>query len=184
MASLPNPQIVTYAQWLNMPEVDGREEVVNGVIHLMPPNKSWHARIARELARRLEQQLDLSKFEVFSQVFGLVIRKQPLTCRNPDIAVFELASTVEERGYFHSAPKLAVEVISPSESRRWKEDKLRDYESIGLPEVWIISYRQRTVEVLTLESGKYCRPTVLRQGILKAVALPHVEIDIAQIWPH
>jgi len=40
MASLPNPQTVTYEEWLRMPEVtDAIEEVVDGEILIMPPNK-------------------------------------------------------------------------------------------------------------------------------------------------
>ena len=35
---LPNPRAVTYEEWLRMPEVEeGREEVVNGEIRIMPP---------------------------------------------------------------------------------------------------------------------------------------------------
>ena len=37
--------------------------------------------------------------------FGLVIRKQPLTSRVPDLAVFELSAIVEQDGYIHSAPQ-------------------------------------------------------------------------------
>ena len=38
MASLPNPQTVTYEEWLRMPEVtDAIEEVVDGEIRIMPP---------------------------------------------------------------------------------------------------------------------------------------------------
>jgi Uma2 family endonuclease len=40
MASLPNPRTVTYEEWLRMPEVtDFIEEVVDGEIPIMPPNK-------------------------------------------------------------------------------------------------------------------------------------------------
>ena len=63
MASLPNPRTVTYEEWLRMPEVtDFIEEVVDGEIRIMPPNKSVHARVVSRLALHLQRQLDLSKF--------------------------------------------------------------------------------------------------------------------------
>jgi len=107
MASLPKSGTVTYEEWLGMPVVnEGREEVVNGEIRITPPNKSAHVRVVARLVAALQRQLDPAKFEVFSGSFGLVIRKEPLTCREPDVAVFERAGEVEIDGYFHSAPFL------------------------------------------------------------------------------
>ena len=184
MASLPNPQTVTYEEWLRMPEVtDFIEEVVDGEIRIMPPNKSVHARVVSRLALHLQRQLDLSKFEVFSGSFGLVIRRQPLTCREPDVAVFERATEVELDGYFHSAPQLAVEVLSPSETRRSIDEKLRDYESIGTGEVWLVSPEAATVEVLVLENGQLRRAHLLAEDILRPRHFPDVQVHIAEIWP-
>jgi Uma2 family endonuclease len=185
MASLPNPKRVTYEEWLNMPIVeDATEEVIDGEIIIMPPAKLPHARITANLLRALLNQFDGDRFDALTGSFGLVIRKQPLTCRNPDLAVFDRDTGVEESGYYHSAPQLAVEVLSPSETRLRKERKLRDYESIGTPEVWVIDPPARAVEILQLQAGRLCTTPVLREGILKPMALPHVQIDIAQIWPH
>ena len=75
-----------------------------------------------------------------------MIRKDPLTCRVPDLALFVRDSVIEEDGYFHSAPQLAIEVLSPTETRREQTEKLRDYESIGVSEVWLVSPEAGTVE--------------------------------------
>src|SRR3954468_21669808 len=101
MASLPNPRTVTYEEWLEMPEVDDViEEVVDGQIITVPPAKSTHAFIVQNVADALKAQLDRGRFYVLTGSFGLVIREQPLPCRNPDIAVFDRASMVEKDGYF------------------------------------------------------------------------------------
>ena len=118
MGSLPKTHPVTYEEWLEMPQSEGREEVVNGEIIPMP-----------------------------------------------------------------LAPQLAVEILSPSETRRLTDAKLRDYESISLPEVWIVAPEGETLELLQLEGERLVTRAVLRHGILKPRAFPHVEIDIAQIWP-
>src|SRR5579872_1538752 len=103
MATLP--KTVTYEEWLRMPVVqEGREEVVNGEIRLMPPNKMPHPRVVRDLAGAFQRQLDSTTAEFFASEFGLVIRQEPLTCRQPDLAVFERAGMIEKDGYVHSAP--------------------------------------------------------------------------------
>jgi len=168
-----------------MPEAeDGTEEVVTGEIRIMPPPKSLHARIIQRLNRILDRQLDPGRTLVFSSPFGSVIRKRPLTCCEPDLAVFLPEGLVEKDGYFHSPPQLAVGVPSPSNTRPERTGKLADYGDLGVPEVWVISPEARTVEVLQLADGRLARTQILATGdTLKPKLFPHVQVDIAQIWP-
>ena len=71
--------------------------------------------------------------------FNLIIRRRPLTARIPDLAVFQIATIVERDGRIHSAPHLIVEVLSPANTRRERAEKLADYASPGVPEVWVFS---------------------------------------------
>jgi Uma2 family endonuclease len=185
MATLPQAKTVTYEEWLAMPEVeDAIEEVVNGEIRIMPPAKSLHAKIIARLNRALDRQLDPDRTLLFCSSFGLIIRKQPLTSRVPELAVFQAETVIEKDGYFHSAPQLAVEVLSPANTRRKLQEKLADYAEIGVAEVWVISPEARTVELLILESGQLVRAGLFSTGdILKPRPFPHVQVDIAQIWP-
>lgn len=184
MASLPNSRIVTYEEWLRMPEVsDAIEEVVNGEIRITPPTKLKHGLIVRRLCKAVDAQTDERKVLVLDTNFGLVISEEPLTTRVPDLAVFEWSTLVERDGYVHSAPQLAVEVLSPANTRRERAEKLEDYSSLGIPEVWVISPEGRTVEVLYLEDRQLRRHAILAEGILKPLHFPDVQINIAEIWP-
>ncbi len=185
MASLPQTRTVTYEEWIAMPEVtDAIEEVVNGEIRIMPPAKSRHARIVQRLNRSLDRQLDPDRTLLLSSSFGLVTRKQPLTSRAPDLALWHADGVIEEDGYFLSAPQLVVEVLSPGNTRREREEKLADYAELGVPEVWVVSPEARTVEVLYLESARYTRAVILASGdSLKPKLFPNVQVDIASIWP-
>jgi Uma2 family endonuclease len=182
MASLPNTKLVTYKEWLEMPEVKD-EEVVNGEIHIMPAAKANHAFIVAHTQMALMTQLDQARFYVLAGSFGIVIRVSPLTCRTPDLAVFDRATFVEVDGYFRSAPELAVEVLSPRNTHKDMRHKIADYASLGLPELWVFSQDDRAVEVLLLEEGRFRRSAILTQGALKPSRFPHVQIDIASIWP-
>lgn len=184
MAGLPNSRTVTYEEWLRMPEVgDAIEEVVNGEIRIMPPAKLKHARIVEQLHSELKAQLGPAGTLVLTGSFGLIIRKTPLTSRVPDLAVFELATMIEEDGYIHSAPQLLVEVLSPANTRREHEEKLADYAALGVPEVWVVSPEARTVELLCLEEGFLRTSRVLTGGAVTPKLFPYVNIDIAAIWP-
>jgi Uma2 family endonuclease len=184
MASLPHPRTVTYEEWLRMPVVrDAIEEVVDGEIRIMPANKWNHASIVRKVRRDLEAQLDEQEWWVLAENFGLIIRTSPLTCRVPDLAVFRKSTIVERDGYIHSAPQLIVEVLSPSNRLRSREELRQHYSTIGLAEFWIVSPEARTIEVLYLENGQLCTSAVLTEGILKPREFPRVQIDIARIWP-
>jgi Uma2 family endonuclease len=184
MASLPNSRTVTYEEWLRMPEVSGlREEVVNGEIRIMPPPKLKHGLIVRRLCKAFDSQTDDRQVLVLDVDFGLVTRREPLTTRVPDLAVFEWSTVVERDGYIHSAPQLAVEALSPSNTRRERDEKLADYATLGIPEVWIIAPEGRTVEVLYLENGQFRGHAVLTDGILTPKHFPGVEVRISEIWP-
>jgi Uma2 family endonuclease len=51
-------------------------------------------------------------------------------------------------------PDLVVEVLSPSDTRRLVDSKLKDYRKIGVRECWLVSSEARTVEVLRLSAKK------------------------------
>jgi Uma2 family endonuclease len=176
-------KILTYEEWLALPEVEGVEEVVNGEIVKMPPNKVIHADTVENLADLLKALVDRRTVQVRVSTFGLVIRREPLSTRVPDIAVFIRSNVVEKDGYIHSAPELVVEVLSPANTRSERAGKLRDYEILGVPEVWVVSPEAQTVEVLLLQDGHLVTTTLLRQGQLKPTRFPDASVDIAAIWP-
>jgi Uma2 family endonuclease len=177
------PKVITYEEWLKLPEAEGVEEVVQGKIRKMPPNKWNHARIVEELARQLRAQLDPQAVFVVTSVFGLVIRLEPLTTRVPDLAVFVKEHIVEQDGYIHSAPELVVEVLSVGNTRAERTEKLKDYESLGVPEVWVVSPEAQTVEVMLLKDGRLSTTALLREGQLSLSQFPGAAVDIASIWP-
>ena len=158
-------KLVTYQEWLRMPETqDAIEEVVNGEIRSMPPNKEPHAEAVDNLFDLMRPLLDKQTVKIRITNFGLVIRQHPLTCRTPDLAVFLKKNMVVLDGYIHSAPELVVEVLSPGNTRAEREEKFRDYESIGVPEVWALSPEAKTLEVLHLVDGRLVTVAIRNRG--------------------
>ena len=126
-------KLLSYEEWLALPEVEGVEEVVRGELRKMPPDKLIHAFTVENLASRLRAGVDRRTVQVLVATFGLVIRRDPVTTRVPDIAVFISKNIVEQDGYIHSPPDLLVDVLSPANTRPERAEKLQDYESLGVP---------------------------------------------------
>lgn len=175
--------IVTYEEWLRLPVGEDREEVVRGEIRRMPPNKRAHARIVQRLVVLLAKVFPEPAFEVVGSSFGIVIRKEPLTCCNPDLAVFRVEDVVEIDGYYRCAPLLAIELLSPSNTRREMDERFRDYEQIGAPELWVVSSEARTLEVLRLSGGRLRTAEIRNCGGLHPERSPDASVTVEDIWP-
>jgi Uma2 family endonuclease len=178
------PHILTYEEWLRMPPVeDGTDEVVKGELRFMPPTRYPHAEIIRRLIARIDRQVSESDVTVLGSNFGLMISREPLTCRSPDLAVYWRDQMVIRDGLYYSPPGLIVEILSPSENHKRKMGKVEDYAYIGVPEIWLCSPTDRSVEVWRLADGKLFRTTTATDGILETALFPGVKIAIPEIWP-
>ena len=57
------------------------------------------------------------------------------------------AATPESQAIFQGAPTLAVEILSPSDKQEDIDDKVAAYLAAGVPIVWVVQPRFRTVTV-------------------------------------
>jgi len=175
---------LTYEEWLQMPTVEyGREEVVNGELLTMAPPYLPHAFIIQRLIMCFAGQLDQKKVHILGSDFGLMISQEPLTCRSPDLALFWRGRVIERDGLCWAPPGLVVEVISKSETRRRKQEKLDDYARIGVPEAWIISPKARSVDIHLLSAGKLVSTKIAVDAEIQPTQFPGVSIPVAEIWP-
>ena len=178
------PRLLTYEDWLRMPPVeDSRDEVVNGELRFTPPTHYPHAEIIQRLIELLIPQVDRKQVAILGSNFGLMIRREPLTCRSPDLALFRRETMVIRDGLYWSAPDLVVEIISPSETRRRKEEKLTGYASIGIPEAWLISPEAQSVEVRLLSEGQLKTTAILVSGVLQPTRFPQISLLSSEIRP-
>ena len=56
---------------------------------------------------------------------------------------------------YYGTPKFIAETISPSTVKRDRTIKKDIYENAGVDEYWIISPKERALEIYYLENGKY-----------------------------
>jgi Uma2 family endonuclease len=131
----------------------------------------------------LKQQVDSNQVLVRVGGPGVIASEDPLVMRIPDLALFRKSAIVEKDGFIRSTPELIVEVLSPGNSRRERAEKLADYQSFGVPEVWVVSPEALTFEVLLLKNSALGTASITREGILRPTHFHEVAVDIASIWP-
>jgi Uma2 family endonuclease len=149
----------------------------------MPPARYANAEILRRLNRLFDRQVDEAKVAIYDSNFGLLISQEPLICRSPDLAVYWIDEMKIQDGLFCSAPGLIVEVLSPSEKRSRKDEKMQDYATLDVTEAWIISPEAETVEIRQLRERRLERIAIVADGSLQPARFPGVSIPVASLWP-
>jgi Uma2 family endonuclease len=177
---------LTYDAYLAMPEMKQRYSILDGeLVMAAAPNPS-HQAIVIEIALKLtpfvrERQLG----RVFVTPLDVVIRREPLRTRQPDVMVMgqELRAIIGPQ-VIEGAPDLVIEMLSPTHTRQELQGKLDDYRTIGVREVWVVSPEARTVEVLQLASGAMQRLGLYGLGdLLASQVLPDLRLTVDDIFP-
>ena len=62
-------------------------------------------------------------------------------------------------------------------------EQTRTRAAIAFPEVWVVSPKARTIEILVHNGTSLATEAILREGTLCLRRLPEAVIDIPGIWP-
>jgi Uma2 family endonuclease len=138
-----------FCDWVHRPENDNKWfELVRGeVIELPPPFKRHGAvcvRVSTLLSLFVEAQ---PRGYVTGNDSGVILERDPDTVRGPDVAVYDDAQEFSDLHpkYGEVPPRLAVEVLSPSDKWTNVMRKVTDYLRSGVGLVWVIDPEARTV---------------------------------------
>jgi Uma2 family endonuclease len=134
-----------------MPDDGFRYELVKGELKRMPPTGDEHGGVTMELASPLHQYVKRNNLgRVYAAETGFKLESNPDTVRAPDIAFVSterLQGAGSMQGYRSGAPDLAVEVLSPGNTKREMAEKVKEYFAAGARLVWIVNPKLKTVVV-------------------------------------
>lgn len=139
---LPSKKTVTYEEFLSIQEsFEGKVEYNNGEIIYMSPSSRKHNKIVRKIARHLEDFLEGSKCEVYTEQVAIIYESDTKRKEyQPDVfVVCEDAKTRGEK--FLSPPKIIFEVVSRSTDAMIRNDyyiKMNGYGEFGVLEYCIV----------------------------------------------
>jgi Uma2 family endonuclease len=141
----------TASELFGMPDDGFRYELVKGELRKMSPSGSEHGATIVNITVLLAQDVRARKLGVcFGAETGFKLASDPDTVRAPDVA-FIRSERIPETGlpkkFWPGAPDLAVEVLSPGDTRREVDEKVEDWLEAGVLAVWVINPKQRVVTV-------------------------------------
>lgn len=146
--------LLTVEQFERLPDDGMRHELDEGELISMPPTFGLHGKVLTETVYMLRSF-------VGPHSLGLVVtdtgfRLSADTLRAPDVAFVkaERARALDLESRFESAPDLAIEIISPSETADEIAHKVGQYLRAGAM-VWVLYPKDRTVHVF--ESARNAR---------------------------
>ena len=121
-----------------MPE-DARGELLDGELLAVNPVGPEHRYVTGRL---------ISGLNVWGEPRGYLLRRDPDTVLAPDLSLDAPGTVAEsDHGFPDQPPLLAVEVLSPDNTRREIERKVDIYLGAGVALVWVVDPGRRTVTV-------------------------------------
>jgi Uma2 family endonuclease len=145
-------RVWTEAELQALPEDGYLHEVVDGEMVMSPKNDSYHGDICAELLTALRTHAKKHKLgAVWDSSTGFWMQSR--NCRAPDISFVTKERLVRmgfkrsTRKFFPAAPDLAVEVLSPNNTRAEIDERLKDYFGSGTQIAWVINPDSESVEV-------------------------------------
>jgi Uma2 family endonuclease len=143
-------RLLTTDEYLQLPDDGQLHELQAGVLIAEPPPFPRHAQIQARLTRVLLDFVEPRGLGVVLTQGGFLLSRHPDTVRAPDVAFVRrdrFDANEAERTFFHGAPDLAIEILSPSNRPGETHAKVADYLAAGSKLVWVIDPARRVVSV-------------------------------------
>ena len=173
---------MTAEELIRLPRGQFRYELVEGELLTMSPSGAQHGAVTVYLTLPLATFVKANKLGiVFGAETGFILERNPDTVLAPDISFIhrDRIETISA-GYLEIPPDLAVEVISPSESKPKIEKKTAQWLEFGTRAVWLVYAKTRTVEVRNSSAGKLLLTE--RDELTGGDALPGFNIPVKDIF--
>lgn len=170
-------------EFLALPESLERIELINGEVVMSPSPVDLHQDAVLATATLLKQiappgKVKIAPLDVYIDGVNVV---------QPDVFWISDANTkcwLVDGKYWHGAPDLVVEVLSPSTAERDYGLKFDLYQQHGVREYWIVDASALFIQVFRLENEKFVRQGVFGAGkYFVSSVLGNLTIEVNQILP-
>lgn len=182
----PSDKKWTYTEALDIfpPDLKVKLEILNNKLIIMAAPSILHQKISNRLSNRLTnfvEEKDLGDI----LVAPTDVKFDENNVEQPDILFISVKrNAIVKANVINGAPDLIVEIISPSNHKKEREEKRALYESRGVEEYWTIFPKKRYVKVELLSDGQYQTfSEVEKEGVIQSSVLDGFQIDIQELMP-
>jgi len=143
----------TYKDYVAMTE-DGYE-VVEGVLYMLPSRRPSHQKTIINFVRHLEDFVETPELgKVY--IGPLDVELNPHNVVQPDILVM-LNEHLDRITQTHiiGAPDLVIEITDSNTANHDYGEKWEAYANGGVPEYWVVTPEELTIELLILDGSEY-----------------------------
>ncbi|MBU3075612.1 Uma2 family endonuclease [Clostridium estertheticum] len=145
----------TYEEFVEITKNVERVEFINGEIVYMSSPSVEHQRISAKLSIALNTYFTNSQCEVLSAPLDVILENENENIKNkqsvqPDIMVICDKSKFTKNNYT-GVPTIIIEILSPSNTSHDTIIKLNLYQRFKVPEYWIVSSKNRSINVYKYE---------------------------------
>jgi Uma2 family endonuclease len=171
-SSEPAERRMTVAEFLAWDDGTGtRYELVDGLLVAMNPPTPRHTEICENLGRALERQVR-PPCRVYRAALGVALAETGRDWREPDLIV----TCTRPEGGFYAAPRLMVEVLSPSTEKDDRTTKLDFYERFASLEAILLVWQdERRVRLRLRGDGRWVDQDTIGSG---TVLVPGLEVEL------
>jgi Uma2 family endonuclease len=188
MNVIATPKLMTTEELLALPD-DGVERwLIQGQLReaSMTVRNRWHSAILLRLGQLLGNWLDNQpqpRGELLGGEAGCRLTRQPDTTVGIDLAYISAGLAAQkspETTLIDGVPILAVEILSPSDTVEYIDEKVDQYLQAGVAVVWVVDTHDQTVTVYQRGS----EPTMFNatQELVCEPHLPGFRVPVAHIF--
>ncbi|MDB4956275.1 MAG: hypothetical protein JWO36_3844 [Myxococcales bacterium] len=146
--------------------LDHKDEVWDGVLHMVSPPALVHQLFGSALERLLDRLAAARGLRVVREAGVFGPEGSDKNYRIPDLSIAD-PKYLSKRG-IEARSELVIEILSPDDESR---DKLPFFAACGIPEVWLVDPNTRMTEIYVLRGTGYFAVAPDRAGMLRAPAL-------------
>jgi Uma2 family endonuclease len=175
-------KLITAEDLLKMGDV-GRCELIYGELVMVSPAGFSHGEIALRIGRLLGNFVEQNGLGVvLAAETGFVIERNPDLVRAPDasfVRIGRLPKSGEDK-FFSGVPDLAVEVVSPDDTKREVAEKVNMWLAHGTISVWVADPATMTIAIH--RTGQPPIHLSIDDSIADEPALPGFIVAVSRIF--
>ena len=180
---LPELKKVTYKEFCEIDKGEDRLEYINGEVYLQSAPSVEHQSVVTNLSTELGIYFKGKECRHFVAPFDVVLQNETEKHKvQPDITVICDNSGFTKNNYT-GVPTIVVEVLSPSTVSKDYIIKMDLYMRFGVKEYWIVSPKNKSMEIFALENGSYLEPIVYsKNDTVKSTLFDNLSIQLKDIF--